>query len=144
MKYSSVCLPGSVARASPPFIFRNYPPSPVLPPRASLPCRLHLFQSPATTFNLAWSPLFVIVVDVVVIVVVELLSSLDSLTIPSPCIRLSTSHPRIYSGVGSFSGTTVATGISNPRLLLFSHLPSERREKVERRQHGASLFLNDE
>lgn len=37
MKYSSVWLPASVARPSPPFIFRNYPPRPVLPPQASLP-----------------------------------------------------------------------------------------------------------
>lgn len=30
-----------MARASPPFIFRNYPPRPVLPPQASLPNCLH-------------------------------------------------------------------------------------------------------
>lgn len=55
MKYSSVCLPASVARANPPFIFRNYPPSPVLPPRASLPNRLCHRPSPPslpTTFTL--------------------------------------------------------------------------------------------
>lgn len=139
MKYSSVCLPGSVARASPPFIFRNYPPSPVLPPRASLPCRihrvLHLFQLPPP------STLFVVVVVVVVVViviVVELLVSgpLPSLSFSSPLHVLllnSPSNLHVRSFVRSMPAWWWNRHFQSS--LLFSHLPlpDERREKVERR-----------
>lgn len=77
-----------MARASPPFIFRNYPPSPVLPPRASLPCRihrvLHLFQLPPP------STLFVVVVVVVVVVIVIVVELLVSGPLPSLSLSL---HP---------------------------------------------------
>lgn len=129
-----------MARASPPFIFRNYPPSPVLPPRASLPCRihrvLHLFQLPPP------STLFVVVVVVVVVViviVVELLVSgpLPSLSFSSPLHVLllnSPSNLHVRSFVRSMPAWWWNRHFQSS--LLFSHLPlpeNERREKVERR-----------
>lgn len=135
-----------MARASPPFIFRNYPPSPVLPPRASLPCRihrvLHLFQLPPP------STLFVVVVVVVVVIVivVELLVSgppLPQLSFSSPSrplhvlLQLTLKSPRSF--VRSMPPWWWNRHFQSS--LLFSHLPlpNERREKVERR--APSLFL---
>lgn len=144
MKYSSVCLPGSVARASPPFIFRNYPPSPVLPPRASLPCRihrvLHLFQLPPP------STLFVVVVVVVVVViviVVELLVSgpLPSFSFSSP-LHSSSTHPQISTFVRSFvlCQRGGGTGISNPRCFSLTS-PSPMNDARKWSAEHPSLFL---